>query len=341
MRSGVFLPCRPAAERGAALMLVLVVLILVMSLAVSLAQQYDFDLRRGANREYAAQGQQYLSGAESLAIIVLRQDLRKGSVSDNLGEQWAQDAPSFPVEGGEINAQLEDAQGRFNVNQLPGRARSASAIPGAAGEFTTSQRRFIRLLQTFEDLPIDEAQAIELTEALIDWLDEDDQPTGFGGAESIYYQQQVPSYLPANQPMVDLSELQLVRHFTPELIALLVPYLSAVPDSAGININTASPRLLRTVNIAADLAPLSDYSGDSLEQRRGGSGFASVEAFLNSPELSDLARERELLLGEGLSVESNYFILQARAVIGGKSIASESLLERTEYSTFVLRRKYL
>jgi len=53
----------------------------------------------------------------------------------------------------------------------------------------------------------------ELTDALLDWLDEDDEPRA-NGAERDYYEFLEPGYFPKNGPLDTLEELLMVKGFT-------------------------------------------------------------------------------------------------------------------------------
>jgi len=57
----------------------------------------------------------------------------------------------------------------------------------------------------------------DVADAILDWLDEDDEPRELG-AEAEYYLSLVPSYEPANGPFRSLDELLLVAGVTPELL---------------------------------------------------------------------------------------------------------------------------
>lgn len=58
---------------------------------------------------------------------------------------------------------------------------------------------------------------VETAEAILDWIDEDEQ-SRTNGAEADYYAGLEPSYLPRNAPIADVDELLLVRGVTPELL---------------------------------------------------------------------------------------------------------------------------
>ncbi len=56
---------------------------------------------------------------------------------------------------------------------------------------------------------------LELADAILDWIDEDDEPREFG-AEIDYYSAQQPACRPRNGPLASLAELLMVRGITPE-----------------------------------------------------------------------------------------------------------------------------
>ena len=57
----------------------------------------------------------------------------------------------------------------------------------------------------------------EIADAILDWIDEDDEPRQYG-AEKDYYEQLDPPYQPANGPIHSLDELLAVRGVTPLLL---------------------------------------------------------------------------------------------------------------------------
>lgn len=57
----------------------------------------------------------------------------------------------------------------------------------------------------------------DLADAILDWVDEDEEPREFG-CENEYYSGLTPPYRTANRPLMTLEELLLVRGITPELL---------------------------------------------------------------------------------------------------------------------------
>jgi general secretion pathway protein K len=98
------------------------------------------------------QAQLLIQAGLDWARAVLSNDRRAGNV-DYLGEPWAMRLPSIPVENGSLAGNIEDQQGKFNLNNL---VKDGKVNPAQLA-------RFGRLLSTLA-LP----QA--LAEALADWL---------------------------------------------------------------------------------------------------------------------------------------------------------------------------
>jgi general secretion pathway protein K len=167
-------------------------------------------------------------GALHWASVALLEDAAQNSI-DHLGEPWAQGLPTLPVDGGAIHVSVEDAQGRFNLNNLV-----QNNLPSAADVSV-----FQRLLLELKLDPL-------LANALIDWIDADSNVTSPGGAEDVDYLNLKTPYRAANQPFVSIDELRLVHGFDPKTVGMLLPFVTVLPAGthSTINVNTASPELL-------------------------------------------------------------------------------------------------
>ncbi len=58
----------------------------------------------------------------------------------------------------------------------------------------------------------------DVADAILDWLDEDEEPRAMGAEFADYYQQLQPTYKPANGPVQSVEQLLLVRGVTPQLL---------------------------------------------------------------------------------------------------------------------------
>lgn len=330
--------CRQAAkprQRGAVLVLALLIMSLVAALAVYMAGSFELTARKAGNRLTGTQNLFYIQSAEVVARHVLRDD---DAERDYLEEAWAQPL-TFAPEGDEIagdsifNGYLEDARSRFNLNAL----KDDTDREG----FTGPQKQFIRLLQTFEDdYPVTEQEARLITEAVMDWLDADDSETGPGGAESLYYSGF--GYRPPNSRMHSVSELRQVRHITPELFELLRPYCVVLPDQNDqVNINTASARLMRSINGSNTLAPLDEADGEELANT-GSERYDDTSEFLDHPVFSSLQAgntDTDAVVGS-FAVNSDYFILHSEVWLNKRVTKVDSLIDRTDSDVRVVSRSW-
>ena len=58
---------------------------------------------------------------------------------------------------------------------------------------------------------------LEISEAIFDWIDDDDEART-NGAENEYYQALAPPYECKNAPLETLDELLLIRGITPQIL---------------------------------------------------------------------------------------------------------------------------
>jgi hypothetical protein len=85
---------------------------------------------------------------------------------------------------------------------------SDSPADGEAATIDTSGRGLLMKLPGMTE---------EVADAILDWIDEDDEPREYG-AEIDYYASMQPAYAPRNGPLETIEELLLVRGVTPELL---------------------------------------------------------------------------------------------------------------------------
>lgn len=245
-----------AGARGVALVTAMVIVAIAATAAAYLASSEHLWLRLVENLSESAQSETLRRAAFAYAAHVLERDAAE-SARDDLHERWALPIPPFATEGGSLHLAIEDAQGRFNLNNLV-----RSSVPSAPDIGV-----FQRLLALHGLEPA-------LAEALVDWLDRDSH-TRPGGAEDLAYLEGTPAYRAANQPLVSVEELRAVRGFDAEAVARLRAEVIALPQATEINVNTAPARVL-----AALVPNLSLAAAEALAARRVRSPFSSTEEFL-------------------------------------------------------------
>ena len=293
----------PYRQGGVALITAILIVAIATIAATEMAVRQQVDMRRAANLLEADKAQLYLYGATVWAEHILARDL-KDNQTDTLEDDWAQVLPPIPLEeGGSITGQIEDLQGRFNLNNLVGQD----------GVNKSELERFQRLLDALE-LPR------ELASAVIDWIDPDLEARFDGGAEdSFYMAQMTPAYRTANKPFTTISELRLVNGVTTEVYETLLPHVFVTADTTEINVNTAS--LPVVMSLAKDL---SKSDAESLLQNRGDEGYEKVSDFLQEEVLAGTG-----IKASGLSVSSRYFLLTAEAGVGRVTRRQKSIIRRS------------
>jgi len=298
-------------QHGVALITALLVVALATIAAVAMATRQQLDIRRTGSLLHGEQAYSYVLGAESWAQVVLARDLRESGI-DTLEEDWSTQPPVSFVEGGSVFGRIIDLQGRFNVNNL---------VAGGAPD-NDAIERYKRLLRLLE---LDET----LADSLVDWIDADIDVRFPDGAEDETYLLLDTPYRVANQPLVDISELRLVKGYSVEVIEKLRPFIVALPEATTINVNTASAEVLSTV--AEDL---STSDGEALVQARGEEGFESVDSFTQDATLNSKNVTRE-----SLSVTSQWFLMVSEANIGDGRARLASLIQRSAQGVLVVRRQ--
>ncbi|HEX7965054.1 MAG TPA: type II secretion system minor pseudopilin GspK [Gammaproteobacteria bacterium] len=302
-----------ARQRGVALITALVVLAIAAGMSAAMIWQTGLDERRTATLVQGDQAMEYALGAEAWAGQILSRAARKNQGVTALSQDWAQQLPPLPVDGGQIQGRIEDLQGRFNVNNL---VNAQGVIQAPVVE------QFRRLLQALE---LDPA----IADAAADWMS---PGTGAsqGGAKDDYYSRLQPAYLTSGVPMSSISEMLLVKGVTPQVYARLAPYLSALPPSLGggattVNVNTASGPVLESLDphITPDVA--SQVIGE-----RGSVVFNTG----NPPQAFTAGN----LAPKGIGYDSQYFLVTVDAEIGTTHVTLYSLLLRNGVNVTTVRR---
>ncbi|MGE0581684.1 MAG: type II secretion system minor pseudopilin GspK [Steroidobacteraceae bacterium] len=304
-------------ERGVALLTAIILVALATIVAAGIAFQNGMTARRTTSAFMFDQGIQFAAATEAIAAYALREDRKNGGV-DDYSESWAR--PYGPVElipgsGIWLEARLDDAQGRFNVNNLvdaEGKAR-----PEAIGQLE-------RLLATLGLEP-------KWATLLADWIDADDQPIGFMGGEDTLYLAQSPAYRAPNAPIVSVSELLALPGFGIERYTKLAPYLSALPPGTPLNVCTAAGIVIDSMTDEQEYG----VDEERLAKMRE-TGCFPTKADLQAKVRPDLW----VTLQYQVSDKSEYFRLRSFVGIGTTEFALYSLLKREATGARPILRTY-
>ena len=286
-------------QRGAALILAMLVAALAATVAVALASEQQRWFADVGNRRDQVQAQSLALAGVQWARQILNDDARSGTL-DHLGEPWSYPLPPTPIANGAIEGRIEDAQGRFNLNNL--------ALDTPVG---TTER--LRLARLFSAKGIDS----KMLDAIADWIDADSTPRA-NGAEDEYYAQRASTALAANAPLVRVAEFTSVRGASAKAWATLAPDIAALPAGTTLNINTANADVIA--------AAIPDMTGDKL------AGFIADRArkpFTTMAELRErLPRDTKLPEGTTFGFASSYFLVSVRSRQGDAIAQARALLKR-------------
>ena len=311
--------------RGLALIGALAVVAVATALGYEIIARHALSVSQSRQTLDGAQARQYALGGEEYARQVLYADWEDEETrgKDTLFESWAgADArdddgqpanadpdtdpegegaangvlqSAFDIDGGSLEMRIDDLRGRFNLNAVAG--------PQSAQEVA-------RLERLFANFGIERRVA----DAWRDWVDADQEITGYG-AEDADYLLREPPLRSANQRAYHFSELVVAASLSTEQIAALRPHVAVLPLlDQRININTATPEVLGA------LAP----------------NFAVGEAQLLAAEIRDFDDVESVIaeyaaLGESagaLDVRSDFFRVQVRVVLRDTQVELTSDLHR-------------
>jgi len=288
-----------AARQGGAAVLVAMLVVAIAALAASSFMfRSRVEWRRLENLTRMDQAHWVLRAAQLWGAAVLLDDARHSSV-DHLGELWATQLPPVEAEGYRVSGAIEDLEGRFNLNNLV-----------TNGQIDNQQLAvFVRLLRT---LHLPETLAV----AAADWMDADDVPVNADSVDSAYYQSLATPYRAANHPLINANELLRVRGFDRNILSALRSYVTALPTRTPINVNTASPEVLTAL-----VEGLSSEEAYTMAAKRERTYYRNTEDFQQ-------ALPSGMTAPDGVSVSSQYFLVQARARNERLAIGNQAMYHR-------------
>jgi general secretion pathway protein K len=270
----------------------------VAGIGTFLAWQGALATRQAENIAAARQARQLVHAvAASAAVLLARDDPRV----DHRGELWARSLPSIEIEGATVTGLMTDEQGKFNVNNL-------ADIHGVSEIDLAAFRRLLARLGLPESL----------ADAVADWIDADDEVTAPDGAEDAYYVGREPPYRAANREVAEIGELLLVKGFSTDRLRRLAPYLTALPGTTRVNVNSASAELL-----AALLPGVSASTARTIVAARDQEPYGSKMEFARRLPASAAQAADDLL-----DVRSDYFVVRGTVRVGRVTAGYRALVGR-------------
>lgn len=203
--------------RGAALLTVLVIVFVVMAIITNLTVKNYRVIRRLINQNIQQQADVLLSFAVNFSRAALATTASTSSI-DTANDIWAQPLPKTKAIGDfTFSGYILDEQGKFNINDL---VVNGNINPNVLQQFTQ--------LLTYLNIPAGMASNIALYMASPQ--NEQAIATEYTGGN--------PAYRPAGKPLIDLSELMLVKGMQAAWLYKLSQYVTVIPQNINfLNLN--------------------------------------------------------------------------------------------------------
>ena len=253
----------PKRQQGVALMIVIFIFALVSILSVGMYNRQSLFVQTTANVLAQSQAYEYALASEIYGRRLLKDYWDKKDDESFNESEMIKNSILIPVEEAFLEAQFNDLQGRLNLNDLV-------TLSGAPNEVVV--KRLTRLLDrlAIESLKVD---------ILLDWIDENQDPSNLEGVEDGEYLSFDPPYRNAGQPFNHISELLLLPSIKQSDYQKLLPHLSTLPQGyVYINVNTATKEVLQSLS-----ENLNDDQIDEIFSQRESEPWDTIESFKSDP----------------------------------------------------------
>jgi general secretion pathway protein K len=283
-------------QRGMALLITVMTVSLLVAVTIMFHRKswhsYLVAHNYKVNTELKAIGESGIN----IGLALLLQDVNTNSY-DSLLDSWGvirQNELNTLFGAGKLELEVVDLSGRLQINRLVQTKAKDQGENAKEGENNTEKeinteeeintgeeinseeetnteeeiRDILLQLLLSPSFSVEEDEAGGIVDALVDWIDEDERESD-NGAESSYYQALKTPYECRNGPIQYIEELLLVRGIGPKLLfgkgeeKGLADYLTVYGEDGKININTADPLLLKSMN-----SQISDELAEELQAFR-------------------------------------------------------------------------
>jgi general secretion pathway protein K len=285
------------SQQGVVIVVALFIVALVATMSYVMMSRLARDTRRTELIVHDVQAAFYAEGSVMWAKDTLHQNFIKQK-KDKPVDVLPIKSPVNDVNGYRIMSTIQDAQGRFNINNVSKPEGQADLI------------RLMRLVHP----KLSQQAATAIAKATMDWL----MPGANDNEYARYYADLPVPYRPAHRLMVDPGELRLVKGVTPELYEALKPYITALPEVTPINVLSAEPQVLALLNQTMTLETAS----------------AIREVIVKTPPPTmaafsalDIIKNHPITEGRATFV-SSYFLVETEVGIERQRILLYTLLQR-------------
>jgi general secretion pathway protein K len=293
-------------QRGIALITAILLVALATILAATIGYENAMTARRGSATFAFDQSLEVTKAAEAIAAYGLRTIRQSNHTTTYPAQQWA--TPFGPVDlvpGVTLEAWLEDAQGRFNLNNLVN--SDGSTNPDG--------------VTVFENLLTILGLEPKWAPLMADWIDSDTVPNNPDGAEDSVYLSQMPPYRAANMFITSASEILALPGFGRDRYLKLQPFITALPQGTLVNLCSARMEVLNALGPAGT----NNFTDpQNLAKNRAEGCFPTKQDFDGLFSDATTRQKSDAMV----TFLSNYFTLTSIVTIGTTQFALYSLLHQ-------------
>jgi general secretion pathway protein K len=288
---------RSKRQQGVVIVVALFIVALVATMAYVMMSRLARDTRRTELIVHDAQAELYAGGSVIWAKDQLHDDWIKQK-KDKRVDAVPITSPVNDMNGYSITSTIQDAQGKFNLNNL------------SKQEW---QKGFSRFMHTVYP-KVTQTEADEITKATIDWI----MPGARDNEFAQYYAGLRVPYSAAHRFMIETGEWRLVKGVTPALYDAMKPYITALPLVTPINPLSAEAPVLTLLgaNMTLDAAT-------ALHEILVKKPPPTIEAFMALEIIANHPLDKD-----STTWISSFFLVETEVVIEHQRILLYTLLQR-------------
>lgn len=324
--SPFFMPKILRNEKGMALLITILVISLLFGLTVRFHKKMLTHLESATNLRDGVKLDYMTKTAFNAARAVLRADAQDNSY-DSFHDDWAKlsmlaAGSAYFFDQGRLTVSVDDHSGRIQLNALVKRGK---------GKVKRSEKQIALLknLLALEEFGLEAEQVENISDAILDWLDPDDNPSGFGGAEQSYYNSLDPPYSCGNKPLEFVEDLLYIRGIDRKILygsddsKGIFNYLTTFGEDGRVNINTADPLVLMALAGTIDMETaigMEEYRDDEDNEAE----LSSTNWYKRVPLFpGDITIDPDLI-----GVKSSYFVVKAGGAMDSMHRVVEGVIHR-------------
>ncbi|WP_165525529.1 type II secretion system minor pseudopilin GspK [Psychrobacter pygoscelis] len=314
------LPKAAQRQQGVALLTILLLVVSITVVAGAMLASQKIAIRQSGLLFEQNQLLQDIAAAQQLAVALIRAD-NKLNDTDSLHDVWAQPIPPYPMGTHVLTIEINDEASRFNINNLyhDGQVDAAALAT------------FKRLLA---QVGIEESVAV----AVLDWQDPDTmvfedsaEEAAIYGADTLHNGLAASATTLPNQPFYSVDQLSEINGVSTEALALLRPYVTAVPYYLPVNVNTALPEVL-----AAMMDNASPEQMQAIVSARESTAIDSLDSLWQIAPFASLPEEARNKLAPLLTVDSQAFLAIITATDSAELSGAQAPKQR--YATVMISK---